>query len=522
MRQHEFREVSAGMKNIIPALKWVREKKKYMASDSKVKEMDCITDGLCKPLLPKQDIDDLWQKIYSNCSFMQKKLQKLGGSLHFSHFLLPDKFTVNVDAEPVPRQIARRTVFASGFLVPRNKISALAGGFYIRGDQMGDLDNIAAQHKNSIVSNFAYFFTPELVSRPDYGYNTLRPEDEHLPKGLSPFLGGFAYDRGDFPPLFNRGGIGFIDNKVFVVSSWNVKRCTVFISRNPVEVNSVNVPDTGQDAILYTPKYTTGASLSEEKKVLEDPNYTGWMRFAEKVGNGRVNIVVSNRGNGEYPVPEIVYCRFGEIIMPSCCAVVSFSRKKFIEIFPDIKISEGSYLDRKLTAGIDISFKVNPPEEVSEKEWKNISFFYSGLHPLMAGGKNFAENMDTIMENMYEHYQLHPRSLQAQETYIPNPFRREPRCLLVQTNDDKIGIFTFSGRYECSVGANYFEVMSVLKKIHGDNLKNVFMLDSGSAVKLGYVDEKGETQPLMLPSIGVRNYIGNIKGNVYSLLFFRL
>jgi hypothetical protein len=529
MKRPDFGNFDFNFKIKVPEHKWKTVAKKYLGKDSQVHEMQCITDSLCKPLLGHQDIDETWVQIYANCSKINARLKEAGGFVFNKHYLIPDEFsTKNVKVEPAENYVSKKTVFVSGFLIPKSKLSGVSSGFFINGNKLGNLDGIADNNRNSIVSNFGYFFTPRLVNRPDYGYNTLRPEQEHLSEQLSPFLGGFVCfkdrKRLEFPPLFGRGGIGYANNRVIITTSWEIEKCFVFLGNAEVEFSkdAINTKDSGLEAKLYTPQYTTPESLDEEAKLLNNPSYDGWKRFSQTIGRDMVNLVIYNRGNGNVPVPEIAYARFGEIVMPSCGVVVSLNKEKFKQVFPEIELANGDYIDKSLLDNIKINFSINPPKGISDDDWKNLEFFYSGAHPLIAEGQDYTKDYKSLMQNMYKNMQLHPHSLQTQETFIPNSFRREPRCVLVETKDDKIGTFVFSGRYEDSIGVNYFELAAILRDVHKDNLKNVFMLDSGSAVKLGYVGEDGETVPLMMPAIGDRNYIGNIKGNVYSLLFYSL
>ena len=416
----------------------------------------------------------------------------------------------------------------SGFLFPQDQIINIEGGFYIKGEKSPSLEELTEQHipqehYPTLLFNLGYYYTKQLLNEIDYGYNKVR-RSKHLDKEILesdclPFLGGSVWKKSDIlvvnPPLFNKSVILFSkEGKILIIKNWKLEEGSVeilgkFLSWKKEDVNNFN---SDSDIQIFTPFIDNkNASLSEKYK-----NYNVF------VGSGRVNFLIISKGTGKNPESYIVKIKKGKILMPSMGMVISLDENFFTQNFKGnfSDFDESGFI--KSETPLKVYFKVGVPIDMNSYD---ISFGYGGFLPLVLNGNDFTESPDELEKLMFDQGFFHPFSRQSQETPIEKPYEREPRAVFVVTensdNKEEYGFFSFSGRYENSIGISLFEIVPLLKQIlKTRKIKFVIHLDSGSAVKLMYLQNKQNVRILNLTALSMRSFTGEYTENVYNLINF--
>lgn len=456
------------------ALHWEKVPKQYFLGDV---PKPCYIEKNPKisgtPLWPRETAFHCKQ-IEKNIGETRLLLEKAGGVFVSGHVgLSPDRKINATDLvfEKKPRRL--KTTFVSGFFIPWNNIQETRIGFY---PQEGEIPPLNETVKNSqgtwLLTNLGYFLTQKLIS----AHNAKHPEGEHLSKNAKGYLGGFFVRKGSefigYPPHFGTCGVGITkEGRPILVDRVELKGGSVWFDNTKLDWKK---NDVNKD-FLFTPAFST-----------EKP-----------IGEGKVNVVIFNEGGGTYPIPKIAYIKEGAICQPAAGIVFSIEKSLFkkLEVRPDAKVR----------------FEFEP--WFDKKVWESFDSFYEGLLKLSSEGVADFEPW------------LHPNACLTQETYIPNPYRREPRAVLVQT-ENYFGGITFSGRYEYSIGISFTEMSPFIQKIVEESgikekIEKIVSLDGGSGVKLCLV-ENGKIRPLNWIAPGTRNRMGDPNGNTYSALLLKI
>lgn len=493
-------------------------------------------NGYDHGLLKRQKHDQYWSSILENCQEVKKQIEERGGLFYYNFHLLPDDRSSNYGENyPVLRKpTALRTVFVSGFLFPQQKIRSINGGFYISGQKSPSLDLLIKRYIRHyrfplVLFNLGYYYTNILLNEKEFGYNQIRQnlglKKEVLSSSYLSFLDASAWSEKEKlvinPPLFNKGTILFgKDNKILINKNWSLKEgklqllgVTINWSRDAVNSN-----DQSKDVAIFTP-FINNENFS---------NCVSWKDFKLFVGKDRVNLLILSKGIGDNPKSYLVKIKKDEILMPPMGIIVSLKREYFEKKFGFLQNSfdEDGYVnydsDRPARVGKQAEFQL----EIPGIDRNDLSFLYGGFLPLVMNGNDLTETPKKLEKVMWQQGFSHPFSRQSQETPIEKPYRREPRAVLVITEnksgEEEYGYFCFSGRYEESIGVTIFEITKLLKQIlsKGRMIKNVIHLDSGSAVKLMYLKSARDVRILNLTALSMRSFTGEYGENVYNLIGF--
>ncbi|MDP2600811.1 MAG: hypothetical protein Q8P84_08800 [Deltaproteobacteria bacterium] len=465
---------------------WRQTEKQYFLEDpSKLCFIEENPDISGSPLWPSDSSFDA-ERITTNLNAAQETLKKIGGFVFARHLVLNGERELdseNLCWQENPSKLS--TTFVSGFLLPRSRISASRIGFYPKEGEIPSLKESVKNLKGTwLASNLGYFITSKLIRQ----LNSRHPKEEHLQESDNSYLGGYFVRQKDgmiaYPPHFGTCGVGITKNgEPVLVNDVRLGGGTIEIGDQKFKWSEVDVnPKSadGKQLVVYTPSHNL-----------------------ETIGKNRINVVVVNEGQGTYPAPKIAYIKDGELRQPAGAVVFSF---------PSSRRKSGSSRDWiPASAGMTVKFEFEP--WFDEKLWNSLDCFYEGLMELsLDGHHNFKD-------------WLHPNAVLTQETFIPNPLRREPRNILIET-EKYFGSFAFSGRYEHSLGISFDEIIPALKNILNQlapkqNLKKVFSLDGGSGAKLCLV-KNGEVGALNWVAPGMRNRLGDPNGNTYSCLLLNI
>jgi len=463
------------------------------------------------PLWPKDRLCHP-ENIHLHVKAAQLALAKKGGHLFTGHVVLNQDREVdceNLRIQTTPKRL--KTTFVSGFLMPTTSILGSQLGFHFLHGEPPLLKDVVRDLKGTyLLTNLGYFLTPGLIHTEEegglsYAHNVRHPSDEHLSPSDNGYLGGFFIRTADgfvgYPPHFGTAGVGITkDGKPILIDNISLKGGTVYFGNKKLnwEQGDVNPTDLSTKPIaIFTPSF----SNSSTRKAIKNNT---WKDYRCSIGEGRINIVVCNIGQGLYPAPKIAYIQKGRILQPGASIVFSLKKGFFKKIFPD-------GFETLLNNPTAVRFQFEP--WFDRKVWNNVSCFYEGLLSLPLQG-----DVDFGWYN-------HPHACLTQETFIPNHYRREPRAVLVKT-PHCFGAFVFSGRYEYSLGISFKELVPILNKAiqkiaPQEMVEKIINLDGGSGVKLCLI-ENGEVKPLNWVAPGTRNRIGDPNGNTYSCMLLKI
>lgn len=464
-----------------------------------------------KPLWPKDPHFDP-APVSRNIARAETALTKIGGHIFAAHlplrsdrkFLFSPEICLNE-----PQALA--TTFVTGVLIPRERILESRIGYYYRDGEIPPLSEIVRPCQGTwLLTNLGYFLTERLIMDYDvgglvYSHNTRHPKEDYLQPDDNSYLGGFFVRSNGlkvcYPPLFGTAGVAVLKNgqpKLVTSVRLGGGRFQLGPLSGTWTCEEINPADcAGKKVVLYTP------ALENEKTRVAKSN-KDWRVYRNRIGAGRINVVVINKGTGKHPAPYIGYIREGEMIQPASGLVLSFERETFEKGCP-------GGIPFLMENRWEVRFDCDP--WFDPKIWEEAECFYEGLIA-------FRPNGDPDFTSWY-----HPHAILTQETFIPNMDRREPRAVLVATKN-YFGAFLFSGRYEYSIGTSFKEmgpiIHGVLKHWNiGEPPEAIVGLDSGSGAKLCWV-ENGELLPLFWAAPGPRNRMGDANGNSYSLLMMKV
>jgi len=358
------------------------------------------------------------------------------------------------------------------------------------------------QPKNSaFYHNFLYFLTDKLIS----DYNELRKEYPLEQLNLDNiFLGYYLHNennRKESFPLYNKGFMAYSNSGEIVFGNRRLEGGNLEINGYKISwtKEQVNSLEKNFDFIIYTPMIEN-ESLAE--KVIDFRNYKYF------IGRDRLNLLLIDN--------KIVVVKEGELVMPSIGVVLSFAgeMKAKIKRILNLKEIKDQYYQ---TDEYNLNVKLDPPSEINQKEWKDIVWAYGGGTILVKNGNNLVKNRECQIEAFKNEGWFHPLSKRTQETQLQK-WERGPRTVIGTTKDQRFFVATFSGRTRLSCGANFAEVVEVLKK-EIKNLNWVMNLDGGASSCLALIYKK-EFFELNYPAVSNCSSAGMARP-VNSMLFIK-
>lgn len=455
------------------ALNWQKVERQYFLGDP---PRTCFIEKNPKvsgtPLWPN-DPNLSVKKIESHLKKTKEILNQLGGDCFFGHIALnPERKVDATRLKTAAKPKRLETAFVSAFLLPSSSIQQTQVGFYPHKGEIPHLSETVKDLKGIwLLTNLGYFLTEKLID----AHNSRHPKGEQLSNNDNGYLGGFFVRHGNefigYPPHFGTCGVGITkEGKPTLVDEVELKGGTVWFDDTKLDWKKEDIGH-----FLFTPAFSTDTGIGENK----------------------VNIVIFNEGTGAYPVPKIAYIKEGAIRQPAAGIVFSLQKP----LFKKLKIGTHS----------KIRFEFEP--WFDKKLWDNFDCFYEGLLKLSPKGEP-----DFVPW-------LHPNACLTQETYIPNSYRREPRAVLIQTQN-YFGAVAFSGRYEYSLGISFQEMGPIIERIVSqcspkEKIQKMVSLDGGSSAKLCLIVD-GNIKPLNWIAPGARNRMGDPNGNTYSALLLKI
>ncbi len=338
--------------------------------------------------------------------------------------------------------------------------------------------------KDLFYFNFLYFFTKKLIG----DYNYIRKGRPHEVLEDKEFFLGYRYIPGkeyETFPLYNKGFFGYTKDGHPIFGRRTLEGGKIDI--NGLELSwdkkAVN-PEKDGEFSIYTP--FTKNNLLAKKNI-------DFMRFSYPVGEDRFNMIIVN--------DRIVSIREGDVLLSPVGVVLSFSRKsRYVKILKDIlslKEKDNGYIS--IGTSYKVKIRLDPPEGISSKMWKEIEWIYGGGTLLVDRGKNLVETEDMAYETFMKEGWYHPLSMQTQETQVQK-WGRGPRNIIGVTDRDEFFVMTFSGRTKESRGINFGEGISIIEReLNGAKISYAMNLDGGSSVCLGLI-HKGEFFELNYPA----------------------
>ncbi len=469
-------------------------------------ENDATVAG--SPLWPEDPSFDS-SRIEKNLHKIRTALAKRGGMALWGHVPLDSQRRVPQGRafllSPTPQRLA--STFVSGVLLPKAAMTTTHMGFLPTQGTMPPLSHVTKKLPGTwLLSNLGYFVTPRLIEGPETGgfpfaHNARHPAAEHLRRDDIAYLGGFVVrDSGSsaqFPPLFATGAAGVRrSGALTLIDDVAVRGGTITIGDAALAWSAQDVnPSVADDrpVILYTPSFTTDATRAATQS-------GAWESYRSFVGEDRINLILANIGTGEHPQPRIAYAVDGACLQPATAHVISIARAHFKARWPS------PALNWRL---MPVMMECEPWCDTAT--WNDCTTMYEGLMPLH-------------QPDFLRAWQ-HPHAIMAQETFLPNPLRREPRIALVET-EQHVGVICCSGRYEWSIGISLQEQWPLLQScvaayLPGEPLLRALGLDGGSGAKLCLVQD-GVPHALNWVAPGRRNKFGALADNTYSYCAMQL
>ncbi|OQY26076.1 MAG: hypothetical protein B6I38_11805 [Anaerolineaceae bacterium 4572_5.1] len=309
--------------------------------------------------------------------------------------------------------------------------------------------------------------------------------------------------------LFKARILVLLAGLVDILPKLDIRKYKVKLGEREFFINSINNPDAIDKVMLFTPGLWTPEVSA---------NVENWERYAPLIPiPNRVNIFVTNEGNGKIPIEKAIKIWDGQAPLPSFGAVLSFDKAYFQKIFPKTAILLGQRV------------KVEPvfPKNSPFSSYRQIM---GGLVPAVVD-KQHIYRVRTIAQ-LKEQLRIYgnatsPIARCGRESNNFDPRIREPAGVLIQTHN-QIGWVLFDGRHELSIGASVVDVANILKiletkNVFGERIEQAVFVDGGSAMKVYTVESDGSNTRLNIlnrVAAGSRNKPGiDPEGlNLYSTL----
>jgi hypothetical protein len=237
----------------------------------------------------------------------------------------------------------------------------------------------------------------------------------------------------------------------------------------------------------------------------------------------RINVFVTNIGDGQAPVERVAAVWEDPAPLPSFGSVLSFGRDRFVSRFG----SASSFADKHLGEQVQIV-------PFGDTPFDDYTSILGGLVPLVVHGQHVccADTVTETLQRLSEHGNaLSPIAEAGRESRNFDPYIREPAGVLLQT-ESEIGWALFDGRHELSIGASIVDVAQILRRLEnintfGQPIRQAVFVDGGSAMKAYHVESDGKAAHLDLlnrVAAGSRNGPGYDPDglNLYTLLALHL
>ncbi len=368
-----------------------------------------------------------------------------------------------------------------------------------------------------VIGNLGYYMTENLVEGMlDWTHNKRYSKEYHL-KTTKSFLGFYMrrdMESKEIYSSFNGAHPAAVavakTGEISILPNLNIQKYILRIAGKSFDVNDINPLSTEKkDVAVFTPGFWN-------KEV--EKNIENWKNFAPMIpvdnDSKRINLFITNEGNGKYPIERIVKKWIGNAPIPSFGAVLSFGESYYEKLFGKKDL-------------VNESVQIKPEGKTEFDKYEQI---FGGFVPAVINGRHLydVEEVQNLVNNLHMYGNAcSPIAQAGRETNNFDPYIREPAGILFQTKDS-IGWLMFDGRHELSIGVSVADVGKIVRKmeqvnVFGGKIINAIFIDGGSAMKAYAVkrnDNELNLDLLNRAAAGARNGPGHDPDglNFYSLL----
>ena len=431
------------------------------------------------------------------------------------------------------------TTSVSALLVPKAQIQDAAMGFFFQGNRLPSLrERLQGTAFRGIAGNLGYFMTAGLIGNEPgqakaWAHNVRYPSFP-LPTVLSYIGFHLARERatGEVYSSFLGAHPAVVgirrDGSVDVLSQLEIARYEVTLGGQRFAVEAINDPHAvDQDVALFTPALRT---IEVERYIAATEACAravdGWQRYTPMVpltdAGERMHIFVANRGDGQFPIEEVIAVWEGPAPVPSFGAILSFKRAYFESFFGHAEIFRPHIVGTRV--------QIVPHGGTPFDDYVHMM---GGFVPAVVDGEHIlcVDTINQVLQNLSRYSSANsPIAQAAQESRNFDLYVREPAGVLIQTGE-YIGWVLFDGRHALSIGASVVDVGAILHKLQAEAklpaIEQAVFVDGGSAMKVYHAIGDGRTVQLDLlnrVAAGSRNRAGADPDglNLYTTLALRL
>jgi hypothetical protein len=240
-------------------------------------------------------------------------------------------------------------------MVPQRAIRAASMGFHYRGDTLPTLrERMSGARLDGIAGNLGYYMTAGLIGHKfPWSHNRRFPQFP-LPEMLS-YIGFHLSQEpaGQIRASFqgaHPAAVGIRqDGRVDILPRLDIKSYRVTLAGQEFTVDAIDDMRTPlREVIVFTPACSTAETEALiDEFVASGGQSTRWQTYAPRIpldDPERINVFVTNTGNGQEPVERIAAVWEGAAPHPSFGSVLSFGRDHFTSRFG----SASSFADKHL------------------------------------------------------------------------------------------------------------------------------------------------------------------------------
>ncbi|NOJ21517.1 hypothetical protein [Vibrio coralliilyticus] len=446
------------------------------------------------------------------------------------HFQMP---AINPESLPGPQDYTQveepkplSTTSVTLAWVKQEQLKQTSIGYHFEGNQLANLRDRLAESKafRGLVGNLGYFMTKELnVGDHIWSHSRRYPASEHqLPERLA-YLGFYYF--GDAKGQVENAGFQSAHSAgIGVKHSGEVKilpviQCHAYdltIAGQTMKVENIN-PELDKVDQHDIALFNVNFPLSHKGPLVE---FSPMLPLED-----RVNVFVSNQGDGKRPHEHVVKVWRGECPLPSFGVVLSIKSCLFDSLYPH---------------GLETNTPVSVTPYSHHCDFAEYAQILAGLVPSVIGGESIvptgaaftAQQAEQALDEVANTDA--PLSRTGKETNNFDAIIREPGGLFIET-ENHVGYLLFDGRHEMSVGVNIVDVANLVSRLSqsdidlfdGETIRNAISIDGGSAMKAYAVNVGNGTVSMDIlnrVAAGSRNAPGNdTQGlNLYSTVVMEL
>jgi len=344
-----------------------------------------------------------------------------------------------------------------------------------------------ARGQTGVLSNYLFFMTPKLSAL----YNDLRSDRRREQADVT--AGHLDYKlnyedgrRVETFPLFAKMCMAKKENGEFLFFNFRLGGGSVRVGDQVFSwsAGQVNPKEPQEDVCVFTP-YLSKADGGADRQT-----------YRRMVGAGRVNLVI---------LQDRIHClRLGDVVLPSVGVVISLRESTAQALLAGLESLEDGYFD---VEELPLSVQLDPPEGIAQEEWQKVRWAYGGGLSLIQHGRALSDETDMDAWFTQEGW-MSPLSRQTQESAL-HTLSRHPRTAIGQTKNGDMVMLVFSGRSKLSVGADYYEMCRLARRMYPD-IQTLMNVDGGASAALCMVRD-GVLMEMSCPSTSTGSCAGMVR-----------